>query len=264
MKELGDVNVSTLLSLAQSSDESRLWPANKLEMEIRDTIAQLRAVELSAPGGVCTDDMAAQAEMVRLGHHVDHLEGRLPNPARTVSQIISRAEIAWLWADKDVDGRLAVLIPNKAGTLMGDCADIAAARLVVDVLQFAGLSRHYGLDGMAAAPTVDHWPVLQDWRRMEQENAALWAKTDTETQPEEVLEHLDDEITQLASDLMARPVTSWEDIAVLGALGMYWLYPQSEEGNLRDDMQPSKEGYDTQAIAHLLNGIARLTGGRHV
>lgn len=117
-------------------------------------------------------------------------------------------------------------------------------------------------------PEVTEFPALIDWRRRLAENKAAWAALESSSNPDdEVADHLDDELHAHAHKLMLRPVMSWEDVAMLGALSMYWIYGHEvgeDLDSLRYDMRERTEGYDTQVIAHLLNGIARLTGGNHV
>ena len=116
-------------------------------------------------------------------------------------------------------------------------------------------------------PAPVEFPALLDWRRREAENKATWASVGPDPD-DEACAHIDDELHRHSSELMARPVMTWEDVALLGDLAMYWIYPVDVSGDrnpdLSHDMTASSEGFDTQVIAHLLNGIARLTGGRHV
>lgn len=116
-------------------------------------------------------------------------------------------------------------------------------------------------------PEVTEFPALIDWRRRAAENKAAWAALENSPEPDdEVADHIDDELHAHAHKLMLRQVMTWEDVAVLGELAMYWLYSGDKVfgESLRYDMQERTEGYDVQIIAHLLNGIARLTGGQHV
>lgn len=114
-------------------------------------------------------------------------------------------------------------------------------------------------------PAVVEFPALLDWRRRAAENKAAWEARGPNPD-DDVADHIDDDLHAFAHKLMLRPAMTWEDVAVLGELGMYWIYGGDTVfgESLLHDMRDRTEGYDTQIVAHLLNAIARLTGGQHV
>jgi hypothetical protein len=67
---------------------------------------------------------------------VDELAAHLPNPPRSISDVVLRAQVAFCHADKR-NGRLAALSNEKVGD-----DEFVNARLIEAVLQFAGVN-HY-------------------------------------------------------------------------------------------------------------------------
>lgn len=127
--------MATIIAEAQTETaEAELWPADKIETEIRETIAEYQAL---------VDARCQQVDQFdKLEDRINALEQQLPERPRTVSNLISRAELAWVWSDKEADGTMTALD--------ADCDrgvdDAAVARLIVAVLQFAGLGKRYKVE----------------------------------------------------------------------------------------------------------------------
>jgi hypothetical protein len=75
---------------------------------------------------------------------------------------------------------------------------------------------------------------------------------------------LDDGQVSRAKLAFARPVRSWEDVALLGALCIYWNFPHhdsNDQANMRELLgRPSRIGMDEQTLAHLLKAICTMGG----
>lgn len=69
---------------------------------------------------------------------------------------------------------------------------------------------------------------------------------------------------RLAKQAFAKPVQSWEDVALLGAIAMYWNFPHHDQDDLQYMQarltQADHFGMDEQSIAHLLKAICTMGG----
>ncbi len=67
-----------------------------------------------------------------------------------------------------------------------------------------------------------------------------------------------------AKQAFARPVQSWEDVALLGAMCMYWNFPHhdsDDQANMRELLARTDHiGMDQQTLAHLLKAICTMGG----
>ena len=77
---------------------------------------------------------AADARFTAASERMDELADQLPSPSRSVTDVILRAQVAYLHSDKAY-GRLVGLSPDDEA---GD-DQAAAAKLIAAVLQFAGI-----------------------------------------------------------------------------------------------------------------------------
>ena len=104
---------------------------------------------------------------------------------------------------------------------------------------------------------------LAEFLKLEAENHAEWQRyAGTHQDDPPSAKALDDKLHNWMDEFFTRPISSWEDIAVLGAIDLYWW--RVSEGT--DDLYPhasdmaSGVGYDVRAHAFLLNAIAKLCG----
>jgi hypothetical protein len=62
----------------------------------------------------------------------------------------------------------------------------------------------------------------------------------------------------------AKPVTSWEDVALLGAICIFWNFPhhdKDDQAELRKLLaKTDNTGMDQQSLAHLLKAICTMGG----
>ena len=69
---------------------------------------------------------------------------------------------------------------------------------------------------------------------------------------------------RLAKEAFAKPVQSWEDVALLGALCLRWNFPHHEEGDQAEMQklltQSDGLGMDQQTLAHVLKAICTMGG----
>ena len=78
---------------------------------------------------------AADARFTAASERMDELVDQLPTPSRSVTDVILRAQVAYLHSDKHKQGRLVGLSPDDEA----DDDQATAAKLIAAVLQFAGI-----------------------------------------------------------------------------------------------------------------------------
>jgi hypothetical protein len=102
---------------------------------------------------------------------------------------------------------------------------------------------------------------LATFLRLEEENRAAWLRAEQANFPDEIVNGLDDELHTWMEEFWKRPVKSWADVAVLGAIALYWYRCQCGADYL--ELLPglgADECEDTKAHAYLLTAIAKITG----
>lgn len=102
---------------------------------------------------------------------------------------------------------------------------------------------------------------LATFLRLEAENRAAWKRAEQANFPDEIVNTIDDELHNWMEAFWKRPVRSWSDVAVLGAIALYWYRCQcgADHLELLAGLGPD-EGKDTRAHAYLVNAIAQITG----
>jgi hypothetical protein len=111
-------------------------------------------------------------------------------------------------------------------------------------------------------------PAVLDWHRHLAEGDKKWMGPDADRIPSEDLDALiggllDADIGRTLQ-AFAKPVRSWDDVALLGAMAMYWNFAHHSEDDqkyLRDRLiQMDSFGMDEQSVAHLLKAICTMGG----
>ena len=139
--------MAAIIAEAQNETaEAEQWPADDAGLQVRDAIGKIIALEAVTPDGNHSHDAATEAEFLKLDRQLEAAEAKLPKRPSTLAHLIAMAELAWFWADK-TDGKLDALATNGGGEYMGGFDETSSALLMVAVLQFAGLSKQYKLEG---------------------------------------------------------------------------------------------------------------------
>ena len=72
------------------------------------------------------------------------------------------------------------------------------------------------------------------------------------------------EINRRSHQAFAKHVQSWEDVALLGAICIYWNFPHNDKDELQYMRgrlaQTDHLGMDEQSLAHLLRAICEMGG----
>jgi hypothetical protein len=104
-------------------------------------------------------------------------------------------------------------------------------------------------------------PAVLEWHRQLAEDDRKW-KGNRLSEAE--WEALHDGQVRRAKQAFARPVRSWEDVALLGAMCMYWNFPhhdESDQENMRELLARTDHiAMDQQTLAHLLKAICTMGG----
>jgi len=104
-------------------------------------------------------------------------------------------------------------------------------------------------------------PAVLEWHRQLAEDDRKWNGTKLSDAEWDALH--DGQVSR-AKQAFARPVRSWEDVALLGALCIYWNFPHhdsDDQANMRELLgRPSRIGMDEQTLAHLLKAICTMGG----
>ena len=104
-------------------------------------------------------------------------------------------------------------------------------------------------------------PAVLEWHRQLAEDDRKWNGTKLSDAERDALH--DGQVSR-AKQAFARPVQSWEDVALLGAMCMYWNFSHHDEGdqeNMRELLARTDHiGMDQQTLAHLLKAICTMGG----
>jgi hypothetical protein len=117
--------------------------------------------------------------------------------------------------------------------------------------------QHTPIHAMMSAPAV------LEWHRQLADGDRKWMAPDANLSEEEWETLLGDEVRRSRA-AFAKPVTSWEDVALLGAICMYWNFPHHDEDDQAELQrllaQSDNIGMDQQSLAHLLRAICTMGG----
>jgi hypothetical protein len=104
-------------------------------------------------------------------------------------------------------------------------------------------------------------PAVLEWHRQLAEDDRKWNGTKLSDAERDALH--DGQVSR-AKQAFARPVQSWEDVALLGAMCMYWNFSHHDEGDqesMRELLARTDHiGMDQQTLAHLLKAICTMGG----
>jgi hypothetical protein len=112
-------------------------------------------------------------------------------------------------------------------------------------------------------PAMTPAPAVLEWHRTLAEHDRKWMPPAGDLSDAEWGAMFDSQ-DRLAKQAFAKPVQSWEDVALLGAIAMYWNFPHHDQDDLQYMQarltQADHFGMDEQSIAHLLKAICTMGG----
>jgi hypothetical protein len=112
-------------------------------------------------------------------------------------------------------------------------------------------------------PAMTLAPAVREWHRKLAEHDRKWMPPAGDLSDEEWDVMFDSQVL-LAQQAFAKPVQSWEDVALLGAIAMYWNFPHHDQDDLQYMQarltQADHFGMDEQSVAHLLKAICTMGG----
>jgi hypothetical protein len=129
----------------------------------------------------------------------------------------------------------------------------------VDELEaiIAGVATCKNTSALAMTPA----PAVLEWHRKLAEGDRKWKGSELSDQEWAAMF---DEQCVMARQAFARPVRSWEDVALLGAMCLYWNFAHHDENDQQHlHMLLAKTdhyGMDEQTLAHLLKAICTMGG----